>query len=144
MQIERRYWRGDIDLVKTDRSNRELPLGRLDEFLRPFRPADESEFVFVIKTLHGSTRDDSVIRRHHLKPAARRVGIDRPGFGFHAFRREALTALSRTIDPIQALLMMGHTRPSVTMLYALSDRGRQEEGVRKFQDSILGKKGNDE
>jgi integrase len=136
--VRERYWRGDLDVPKNDRASRDVPMGRLtDEFARIYPGAEAAEeFVFTIRTIHGSTRDDRSIRRYFLRPIAERLGIYSPGFGFHSLRREAVTALAARADPFQAMRAAGHSTMSTTLLYVLSDCGRQEAAIRSAQSAV--------
>jgi hypothetical protein len=70
-----------------------------------------------VRTAHGTIcRDDRDINQHFLRPVAKALGIYYPGFGFHAFRREAITHLARLLDPFQAQRMAGHTHPRIHTL----------------------------
>lgn len=137
--IRQRYYRGDLDRTKTESSDRDVPFGRLDKLLRQLRPARQSgeRFCFQVVTCKGITRDDSSIRRYFLKPAAEKLGIDYPGFGFHAFRREAVTAIAGKAGAIQACRVAGHTRMDVTLLYGLDDYAKQTRAIRSIQTPFM-------
>jgi len=40
-----------------------------------------------------------LVLQHFLRPAAEKLGLYHPGFGFHSFRREAVTALAQERSP---------------------------------------------
>lgn len=133
--IRQRYYRGDVDRTKTDASDRDVPFGHLEDMLRKLHPGKGSDerFCFVVTTCSGSTRDDCTIRRYFLRPAAEKMGIYYPGFGFHSFRREAVTAIAGECDAIQASRVAGHTRMDVTLLYGLDDYARQRRAIETIQ-----------
>jgi integrase len=115
-------------------------MGRLAGELQRLYPGAEAaeEPVFVIATAHGSTRDDRTIRRCFLRPAAERLGIYWPGFGFHSLRREAVTAIAAGAGAFQAMRAAGHSKADTTLLYVLSDYGEQERAIRRAQEAVLG------
>jgi hypothetical protein len=103
--------------------NKTLPMGMLAEDLAAVRrSAEESnssatgddDFVFNVQTHAGRwkkpgvCRDDRDLNQHFLRPAAIALGIYRQAFGFHAFRREAVTEHARAIGQNQAQRMAGH------------------------------------
>jgi integrase len=138
--IRQRYYRGDVDRTKSDKADRDVPYGDLDKLLRARWPgADGAEaFCFEVRTIHGVTRDDSTLRRYYLRPAAEELGLYYRGFGFHAFRREAVTAISSIAGAIQACRVAGHSRMDTTLLYGLDDYALQEKAIRKIQKGYAG------
>lgn len=142
MQIRERYWRGNVDEVKTDAAVRDVYLERLAVAVKARYPGagHEDEFVFNVETkpewgkLRKVSRDASDINQHFLRPAAKALGIYRLGFGFHSFRREAITNIARDAGAVQAMLAAGHRRLDMTMLYALQDRSEQQSAVQKSQE----------
>ena len=137
VRVRQRYYRGDLDEVKNQRAVRDIPMGYLVESLRRKCTGDPERFVFSVKTKYGECRDDRDINPHFLRPAAKVLGIYFPGFGFHAFRREAITALSADSDPFQALRTTGHTKVDMSLVYTLTDSERQGEAIKKHQERIL-------
>jgi hypothetical protein len=108
-------------------------------------PGHEDEFVFNVRTYVGHekkpriTRDDRSIHANFLRPAAEKLGVYVPGFGFHAFRREAVTTLGQELGPLQAQRAAGHTRADMSLLYTLADAAAQKRAVEKLQDRMSGK-----
>ena len=141
--VRQRFYRGNLDdLTKTPKSRRDVSLGILIEKLREIYPGPghDEEFILSVKTRWGGgrfTRDDRDINQHFLRPAAKALGIFYTGFGFHAFRREAVTEYGAQ-DPLQAMKMAGHGGAKMTELYTLPDDQRQEEAVLRFQEKVLG------
>ena len=74
-------------------------MGELSRLLAERHPGPQGadDFVFSLKTSRGVCRDDRDILQHLLRPAAEKLGLYYPGFGFHSFRREAVTALAQEI-----------------------------------------------
>jgi hypothetical protein len=58
--------------------------------------------------------------------------------GFHAFRREAITAISASAGVGQAMNAAGRSKSDMSQEYTLVDLGAQERAVRAFQSRILG------
>lgn len=146
VRVVERYYRGDVDVVKSDRSNREVPLGHLADDLRRIYPGEGriEEHVFSVETHYRSgrvrpraCRDDRDINQHFLRPTARRLGLYWVGFGFHAFRREAVTLLAAELGPHQAQRMAGHASADMTLHYTLADFEAQERAVKAFQERFM-------
>ena len=87
VRVEERYYRGDTDEPKSERSHRLLSLGLLLEDYRSWKPdnAGPDDYVFH---RGGKPMDDRRLLRNELRPAAERLGIHFPGFGWHTFRRK--------------------------------------------------------
>ena len=138
--VRQRYYRGDLDEPKTRKAKRDVPLGDLINHLRSIWPGEghDEDFVFSVKTSRGVCRDDRDINQHFLRKTAKALGLYWPGFGFHAFRREAITAISASAGVGQAMNAAGHTKPDMSQEYTLSDHAEQERAVRAFQERILG------
>jgi len=139
--IRQRYWRGDVDRTKSESSDRDIPYGALHELLESLYPGSHAaeRYCFDVRTnsVRGITRDDRSIRRNFLRPAAEELGIYYRGFGFHAFRREAITAIAREADAIQASRVAGHTRMDQTLLYGLDEYVEQERAIRTIQEPYV-------
>lgn len=146
IMVRQRWYRGDMDVVKTKRSIRDVPMGHLGETLRAIYPGKKSdgEFVFNVQThvgrwgKPGVCRDDRDIRQHFLLPVARALGIYWPGFGFHSFRREAVTNLSAEAGPAQAQRMAGHSHADMTLHYSQADHDAQDQAIRRIQERFMG------
>jgi integrase len=143
--VRQRYWRGDLDVTKGEKSNRDVPMGYLADQLKKICTGDPERFVFQIQTRphwgarNGICRDDRAINQHFLRPLAKQLGFYFKGFGFHSLRREAITGISREAGIEQAMHAAGHTNLDMTMAYELMDREQQEKGIRAYQERILGK-----
>jgi integrase len=138
--VRQRYYRGDLDEPKTRKAKRDVPLGYLADLLREVWPGEghEEDFIFAVKTARGLCRDDRDINHYFLRKAAKALGLYWRGFGFHAFRREAITAISATAGVGQAMNLAGHTKADMSQEYTLVDHSEQERAVRAFQERILG------
>jgi integrase len=143
LMIRQRYHRGDLDEPKSRRATRDVPMGNLAQDLQPGRDED---FVFNVRTYYRGgvlrptvCRDDRDILQHFVRPSAVALGLYYPGFGFHAFRREAVTSMAHEADAVQAMKMAGHAKLDMTELYGLSDLKRQAGAVRRHQAKVMGK-----
>ena len=144
LNIRQRFYRGDLDVLKTDGSLRDVAMGELADELGKRYPGDGhgDEFVFSVQThvgdwkTPGISRDDRDINQHFLRPAAKALGLYYVGFGFHAFRREAVTEIARQSDAIQAMRTAGHSKMDTTLLYGLTDSKIQDRTVRRMQKRI--------
>lgn len=145
--VRQRFYRGDIDQPKNQKARRDVPMGYLSADLKALCAGDPERFVFQIKTApdwgkrESVCRDDRDIHQHFLRPAAVALGVYWPGFGFHAFRREAVTAISSTLGVAQAMRMAGHSTMDMSLGYTLSDNAAQDAAVRARQESLIGKAG---
>jgi hypothetical protein len=83
----------------------------------------EDEFVFNVRTHEGhykkprACRDDRDINQHFLRPAAKALGVYWIGFGFHAFRREAVTEMAPSLGTFRVGRLAGHSKPQMSMDY---------------------------
>jgi integrase len=147
IQIRQRFYRGDLDDTKTFRANRDVPMGYLEHDLRTTCKGDTERFVFQIETApewghrKAICRDDRDINQHFLRKAAKALGFYWKGFGFHALRREAVTAVSAVLGPNQAQRLAGHATADMSLHYTLADHAAQDAAIRARQESILGKTG---
>lgn len=146
IEIRQRYYRGDLDDVKSNAARRDLPMGHLAADLKRLSQGDAERFLFQVETypkwgMKGAAtcRDDRDLNQHFLRPAAKALGFYWKGFGFHALRREAVTAISGVLGIGQAMKMAGHTSADMSILYTLEDLEKQDAAVRLRQEHILGK-----
>jgi len=114
-------------------------MGFLGQLLQKCSPGahEPDEFVFTVKTEKGVSRDDRTIRRYFLTPVAKALEFYSPGFGFHSFRREAVTEIAHESDPYQAMRAAGHSKMDTSLLYGLADEERQDEAIRRIQERVL-------
>ncbi len=145
IRVEQRFYRGDLDIVKGQKSERTLPMGHLIHDLQKICFGDRERFVFQIKTRpdfgirEALCRDDRAIQQHFIRPAAEKLGFYWKGFGMHALRREAVTSLSATLGVNQAMNMAGHSTSDMSLAYTLADFEAQDAAVKARQEKILGK-----
>jgi integrase len=138
VRVEQRYYRGDTDEPKSDRSRRVLPLGYLANAYRGRRPLNVSLDAYVFER-DGEPLDDRELLRDVIRPAAERLGIYFPGFGWHTFRRQNLTLIQEEgATSFEAQEQAGHSRPSMTSEYTIVGFARRERAVRRVQERLLG------
>ena len=136
-----RGYRGDLDVVKSERSNRDLPLGYLvDELKRLAESRGPSPDDFLFDRGDGQPYDDRELLKI-VRQAARELGFYFEGLGFHSFRRSNITRIQSTggASSIEAQLHAGHSRVSMTGEYTQIEPERHQELVRKMQEAALGK-----
>jgi len=146
--VRQRWYRGDLDVVKSHKAVRDVPMGVLAKDLAAMFPGAgrENDFVFNAQTHEGRwkkpgvCRDDRDLNQHFLRPAAIALGIYRQGFGFHAFRREAVTEHGQTMGSLQTQRMAGHATADMTQHYTLADFEAQERSVLALQERVRGDK----
>jgi integrase len=132
--VRQRFYRGDID----------EPKNPLSADLRATCKGEPERFVFQIHTepewgrKSSLCRDDRDINQHFIRKAAKALGFYWQGFGWHALRREAVTAMNSALGVSQAMRMAGHSTADMSLAYTLSDRTAQDEAVRARQETILG------
>ena len=145
--VRQRYYRGDLDETKNDNSRRDVPMGYLEADLKLLCKGDPERFVFQIETHPGwgkktaICRDDRDLNQHFLRPAAKELGFYWKGFGWHALRREAVTAFNAALGVTQTMKMSGHATVDMSAHYTLADQVAQDGAVRARQESIMGKTG---
>lgn len=147
IHIRQRYRRGNLDQTKTERSERDVPMGYLAEDLKGLCKGDPERFVFQIETRPNWGRDTAICRddrdlnQHFLRPAAKALGFYWTGFGFHSLRREAITSAGSVIGIGQAMNLAGHSKVDMSLLYTLNDQSEMDRAVRAHQERILGATG---
>lgn len=141
VRIRQRWYRGDLDVVKSERSNRDLPLGYLvDDLKRLAESRGPAPDDFVFDLGDGQPHDDRELRKI-IRRAARELGFYFEGLGFHSFRRSNITRIQSTAgaSAIEAQLHAGHSRVSMTGEYTQIEPERHQELIRKMQAAALEK-----
>jgi integrase len=133
--VRQRYYRGDLDVTKNEKSIRDIPFGDLAGLLRALYPGPHAgeDYCFSVRTNAGFTRSDGSMQKHFLRKAAEKLGLYYPGFGFRCLRREAVTEISSRIGAIQACRIAGHSNMNTTLLYGLDDYLLQEGAIKSIQ-----------
>jgi hypothetical protein len=112
-------------MMKLERSQRDVPMCLLAADLATRYPGPEhaEEYMFGVRThvareKKGGGCDDRAINQDFLRPAAIAVGVYYiavgvyyKGFGFHSFRREAVSELAKSAGANQAQRMLATPAP---------------------------------
>jgi integrase len=134
--VRQRYYLEDIDVCKSTKGKRDVPMGILADELRALCTGNRERRLFDGWTYN---RGAAILRE-----MAKAQGIYWEGFGFHQFRREAKTALGAAgLDPFQLMRIAGHAHADESLLYTLNDGGQQDRAVREFQAKVM-KAGNNQ
>ena len=136
--IEQRWYRGNLDVVKTERSRRDVPLGLLSDRFRELREAGGAavgEGSYVFDRGDGQPWDDRKLLRDFVRPKARELGCYFEGLGFHSFRREVATRIQEAgASSVEAQLLLGHASIEMTSHYTLPQRERMKKLVENMQE----------
>ena len=145
VHVQERYYRGDTDEPKTDKSKRPLPLGYLAKEFRELRSQAEAErqklggHEYVFHKEDGKPLDDRDVLRDIIRPAAERLGLYFEGFGWHSFRRQNITLMQEEgATTFEAMEQAGHTRSTMTSHYTVVALTRREQAVRRVQERLFG------
>lgn len=142
IHVRQRFYRGNLDVVKGQKSERSVPMGYLSDALKALCGADPERFVFSVRTSRPGrpsvSRDDRDILQHFIRPAAKALNCYTPGFGWHSFRREAITAISASLGIGQAMSAAGHSTADMSLAYTLQDRAELDRAIRDRQDNLMG------
>jgi len=137
VNVKERYYRGDTDEPKSERSIRSVPLGYLIEEYRRLKPAEVRRDDYVFQ-MGGEPLDDRVILKDFIRPAAEQLGLYFPGFRWHSFRRQNITRIQdEGATRFDAQQQAGHSPPSMTDDYTIIDFERREKAVLPFQRKLL-------
>jgi integrase len=137
--VTERFYRGDTNEPKSPKARRRLPLGLLVENYRNHKPADALGDRYVFEK-GGSPLDDRAMLKDFIRPAAKRLGIYFPGFGWHSFRRQHITRIQEEgATTFDAQTQAGHSRPDMTSDYTMVSYERRNQAVLRFQEQLLGK-----
>jgi integrase len=137
VMVNERYYRGDTDVPKSPDSEGELSLGELVNAYRGLKPADAKpeDYVFAER---GEPLDDREILKNYIRPAAKRLGLYFPGFGWHSFRRQNITQWQEEGGTIvDAQLQARHAHPSMTEAYTILTAERRARLLQKLQEKLL-------
>jgi integrase len=127
--VRQRYYLEDIDVCKSTKGRRDVPMGDLAPELRALCTGNRERRLFDGWTYN---RGAAILRE-----TAKAQGIYWEGFGFHQFRREAKTALGAAgLDPFQLMRLSGHAHADESLLYTLQDGVQQDRAVREFQAKV--------
>jgi integrase len=127
--------------TKTQAAKRTRQIGPLAvELFALVEEKPEDAFIFGGRT--GLPPDQRHLQGAVLRPAAERAGIYTKGFGMHAFRRLNISWRQEVgATPFEAQKAAGHTNPSMTYLYTVTDEVREREHVEAIWDRLKEKPG---
>lgn len=132
--VLRRWHRGElVDAPKTAAGVRRNYIGPELAAELAARPAGE----FLFQGSAGVPPDDRSIQQYILRPCAVAVGCYRPGFGFHSLRRLNITWRAEAgANPFEVARAAGHTKVETSLLYTITDQGREKDVVEKIQRRV--------
>ena len=110
LQIRRRILDGEIDTVKTEASERRLPIP--DSLVDRLKALSRGGWVF--QTKNGSPINPKNAMRREVVPAAKAAGV--PGVNWHSFRHSFTVAQRRAGTPPKVVsTLLGHASVSTAM-----------------------------
>lgn len=139
LKVARRWHRGDVDDPKSQQSERTRQLGPLvEEFKRRYPGAHAIEKYIFVGDDGIVPPDDRDVLREILRPAAKRLGIYWPGFGWHTFRRQNVSWRQEAgATPLEAQKAAGHAKLDMTYLYTITDADREREQVERMMARLM-------
>lgn len=138
LSVQRAWRRGSVVPVKSTASRRTRQVGALGEYLKTFANGKRPE-AFLFARSNGLPPDDRDLQQHVFRPAATAAGIYHPGFGMHEFRRLNITWRQEAGATVyEAQKAAGHSQPSTTWVYTITDDAERERG---HVDTILSRLG---
>ena len=110
LHVTRRIYDGDVDAVKSKRSERKLPIDPL--LMARMEKLGKGEWVFRSKT--GTPLNQGNALKRHVRPAAEKLGISLGGW--HDFRHTLSTKLRRSgVHPKVVSDILGHKKVNLAM-----------------------------
>src|SRR5205823_5274805 len=110
LHVTRRIYEGDMDTVKSKRSDRKLPIDPI--LMTRIEKFGKREWVFRSKT-GGPLNPGNALKRH-VRPAAKKLGISLGGW--HDFRHTLSTKLRRSgVHPKVVSDILGHNKVNLAM-----------------------------
>ncbi len=110
LHVTRRIYEGDVDTVKSKRSDRKLPIDPI--LMARIEKLGKGEWVFRSKT-GGPLNPGNALKRH-VRPAAKELGISLGGW--HDFRHTLSTNLRRSgVHPKVVSDILGHNKVNLAM-----------------------------
>jgi integrase len=138
IQIEQGWVRGHQSEGKSEAAIRENYIGPLVEDFRAWQAKATNEWVFP-RTGSVEPADDRSLQAYVWRPAAEAVGIYKPGFGLHAFRRLNITLRQEVgASVFEAAKMAGHSKAPMTWIYTLTDASRERDQVNEMSRIMAG------
>lgn len=137
VRVEERYYRGDLDEPKSDKSRRTLPIGLLVDAYKDLAASKPNHDCYVFHD-NGEPLDDRALLKDVIRPAAKRLGLYFVGFGWHSFRRQNITVIQEVGATVfEAQAQAGHSDPATTSEYTITNLDRRTAAVLKLQERLL-------
>lgn len=139
VKVQRGLYKGTLDIPKTEKSVREIPYGdavkeALEKLAASGRP--RGEFLFLTK--YGNLFSAHTITKKIFRPLSGTLGI--PPFTWRSFRRSAETTMHLQGVPLKVQSqIMGHSSPSMTMLYADPNLAEKRKAVEHLEGNLVAK-----
>jgi integrase len=133
--IRRRMYRGKMDVPKSLKSAREIPLHPAvrDAVLALPRLGD-----FIFASPRGGVYEPSAVLRKKFRPVGKALGL--PVFTWRSFRRSAESAMHKSGVPLKAQqAVLGHSDPNMTLVYAETDETGKRAAVEELGKLIFPK-----
>jgi integrase len=110
VKVQRRIYNGEVDTVKTSRSERGLPLP--EDLIARLRTLSNQGWVF--QASNGAPLNPRNALRRHVRPAAKALGLEIGGW--HDFRHSLTTRLRRDgVHPKVISGVLGHSGVELAM-----------------------------
>jgi len=110
LHVTRRVYEGDVDTVKSKRSDRKLPIDPI--LMTRMEKLGKGEWVFRSRT--GTPVNPGNALKRHVRPAAKELGISLGGW--HDFRHTLSTKLRRSgVHPKVVSDILGHKKVNLAM-----------------------------
>jgi integrase len=110
LHVTRRIYDGDVDAVKSKRSERRLPINPL--LMERIEKLGKGEWVF--RSRAGTPLNPGNALKRHVRPAAEKLGISLGGW--HDFRHTLSTKLRRSgVHPKVVSDILGHKKVNLAM-----------------------------
>jgi integrase len=110
LHVTRRIYDGDVDAVKSKRSERRLPINPL--LMERMEKLGKGEWVF--RSRAGTPLNPGNALKRHVRPAAEKLGISLGGW--HDFRHTLSTKLRRSgVHPKVVSDILGHKKVNLAM-----------------------------
>lgn len=129
IMIQQKVYLNEVGKPKTKKSTRNIAMGMLEERLKKVCRGEMERFII------GENYTYQQLLKQHLKPAAKKLGLDYKGFGFHVLRREAITEHGKS-NPMQTANMAGHESLDTSLIYTLKDYQEQALMVNSLMQKI--------
>ncbi len=141
LAIRRRWYRGDLsEETKSEAGARTLQLGRIltDEFKQRYPGPQKLDAHVFVGDDGRNPPDDRDLLREYFRPIIRRLGFYYKGLGWHAFRRQNISARQHAgATPLEAMRAAGHNSVDMTLLYTLADGDRERNQVDAMFDGLM-------